>query len=73
MWLWAMTLTLDFQGQILIKPISQEWNGWLTWIEKDVSLLGSQDHFVILNFNLTKTLNLDFQGQILKKKAVYQE
>ena len=31
-----LTLTLDFQGQIL-KMLYQEWEGRLTWNEMDVS------------------------------------
>ena len=31
------TLTLDFQGQILKNAVSQEWEGLLTWNERDVS------------------------------------
>ena len=31
-----LTLTLDFQGQIL-KMLYQEWEGQLTWNERDVS------------------------------------
>ena len=32
-----MTLTLDFQGQILKTDVSQEWEGYLTWNERDMS------------------------------------
>ena len=31
-----LTLTLDFQGQIL-KMLYQEWKGRLTWNERDVN------------------------------------
>ena len=37
MWPWALTLTLDFQGQILKKSVSQEWEDRFTWNERDVS------------------------------------
>ena len=41
LWLWTvtppMTLTLDFQGQILKKVVTQDWDGRLTWNERDVS------------------------------------
>ena len=33
----AMTLTLDFQGQNFDKALCQEWNGQLTWKERDIS------------------------------------
>ena len=56
-----MSLTLDFQGQILQKPYPQEWDGWLTWNERDINW------HQLWNLTLLMTLTLDFQGQILKK------
>ena len=32
-----VTLTLDFQDQIFENVVSQEWEGRLTWKERDVS------------------------------------
>ena len=62
----AMTLTLDFQGQNLIKAISQECNGRLTW--KKGILLDRKSHPLCLNFDLTYV-----QGQILKKLCLEWE
>ena len=34
-----MTLTLDFQGQILKKVLTHEWDAWMTWNKRYVSRL----------------------------------
>ena len=72
-----LTLTLDFQGQILkmlyIRNGRADWHG-----TKGCESIGCYTHFVTFNFDLNHdldlstfpspmTLTLDFQGQILKK------
>ena len=32
-----MTLILDVQGKNIEIAVTQEWEGWLTWNERDVS------------------------------------
>ena len=54
-----MTLTLDFQGQILKKAASQEQEGRLTWKQKGCESIGSWIHIVTLNFDLTHVLDLE--------------
>ena len=66
MWPWALTLTLDFQGQILEKPYPRnrrtDWHGTKgIWIDRkpDPALW-------LWTLTSTVTLTLDFKGQILK-------
>ena len=37
LWPHPMTLTLDFHGTNIEIAVTQEWEGWLTWNERDVS------------------------------------
>ena len=69
-----MTLTLDFQGQILKKlyPWSgvANWHGLIgMWVDKKSDI----PTFVTFNFDLTCDLDLRFSRSNLKKKAVSQE
>ena len=57
MWLWVMTLTLDFEGQILIKLYHSnkmvDWHGL-----KECESIGCWTQVVTLNFDLTHDLDL---------------
>ena len=60
-----MTLTLDFRGQILKKSY-QEWDGRLTWNQRDVSRYNVGPMLWLSMSTSPMTLTLDFEGQILK-------
>ena len=62
-----MTLTLDFQGQILKKILTQEWDARSTWNERDVSQLNVGPMLWLSTLTSPMTSTLDFQGQILEK------
>ena len=59
---WIMTLTLDFQGQILKSCIYLEWGGRLTWNDGlwVNTTIESWTHYVPLTFNITHDLGLGF-------------
>ena len=60
MWPSAMTVTLDFQGEIL-KKISVIGMGWQIDMEKTgFELIGCWTHVVTLNFDLRDDLDLVF-------------
>ena len=64
-----MTLTLDFQGQILkmlyIRNGRADWHGMKEmWVDR---MLDSPCDFEVWPYPWTMTLTLEFQGQILKK------
>ena len=66
LWPWAMSLTLDFRGQILKNHISGM--GWPNDMErKGCEAIECWTHVVTFNVYLTHDLDLDFQGQIFKK------
>ena len=60
MWPWAMTLTLDFEGQIKKKSSIIGIRGWIDMEPKGYESIGCWTYIVTLNFDLSQ----DFQGQI---------
>ena len=61
-------LDLGFSRSNFEKVVSQEWDGRLTWNERDVSRY-NVGHMLLLwfsTFTSPMSLALDFQGQILK-------
>ena len=60
-------LYLGFSRLKFEKVVSQEWDGRLTWNERDVSRQNVGPMLWLSMFTSSMTLTLDFQGQILKK------
>ena len=60
-------LDLGFSRSNFEKIIYQEWDGWLTWDERDVNQENVGPLLWLSTFPTPMTLTLDFQGQILKK------
>ena len=60
-------LDLGFSRSNFENAVSQEWDGRLTWNERDVSLKDVTPTLWLSTLTSTMTLTLDFQGQILKK------
>ena len=60
-------LYLGFSRSKFEKVVSQEWDGRLTWNERDVSRQNVGPMLWLSMFTSSMTLTLDFQGQILKK------
>ena len=59
-------LYLGFSRSKFEKVVSQEWDGWLTWNERDVSWWDVTPTLWLWMSTSPMTLTLDFQGQILK-------
>ena len=59
-------LDLGFSRSNFEKVVSQEWDGRLTWNERDVSRYNVGHMLWFSTFTSPMTLALDFQGQILK-------
>ena len=62
-----MTLSVDCQGQILKKVVTQEWDAQLIWNERDVNQKDVRPTLLLWTVTLPMTLTHDFHGQILKK------
>ena len=60
-------LDLGFSRSNFENAVSQEWEGRLTWNEKDLSRQNVGLMLGISMFTSSMTLTLDFLGQILKK------
>ena len=60
-------LYLRFSRSNFENAVSQEWEGRLTWNERDVSRQNVGLMLWLSMFTSSITLSLDFQGQILKK------
>ena len=58
---------LGFSKSNFEKVVSQGWDGWLTWNERDVSRQNAGLMLWLSTFTSPMTLTLDFQGQISKK------
>ena len=63
-------LDLVFSRSNFEKVISQEWEGRLTWNERDLSRQNVGPMLWLSMFTSSMTLTLDFQGQILKKSCL---
>ena len=61
-----LDLDLGFSRSNFEKVLSQEWDGRLTWNERDVSRYNVGHMLWLSTFTSPMTLALDFQGQILK-------
>ena len=59
-------LDLGFSRSNFEKVLFYEWDGWLTWNERDVSRRNVGPMLWLSNYTSSMTLTLDFQGQILK-------
>ena len=59
-------LDLGFSRSNFGKVISQEWDGRLTWNQRDVSRWNVGPMLWLSTFTSSMTMTLDFQGQILK-------
>ena len=59
-------LDLGFSRSKPENAVSQEWDGWLTWNERDVSRKNVGPMVWLSTFTSTMTLTLDFQGQIFQ-------
>ena len=59
-------IDLGFSRSNFEKVVSQEWDGRLTWDERDVSRENVGPMLWLSTFPSLMTLTLDFQGQILK-------
>ena len=60
-------LDLGFSRSNFENALSHEWEGWLTWNERDASRWDVTPTLWLSTFPSPMTLTLDFQGQILKK------
>ena len=60
-------LDLGFSRSDFEKVLFYEWDGWLTWNERDVSRQNVGPMLWLSNYTSPMTLTLDFQGQIFKK------
>ena len=60
-------LDLGFSRSNFENAVSQEWEGRLTWNERDLSRQNVGPMLWLSMFTSSMTLTLDFQGQILKK------
>ena len=60
-------LDLGFSRSNFENAVSQEWEGSLTWNERDLSRQNVGPMLWLSMFTSSMTLTLDFQGQILKK------
>ena len=60
-------LDLGFSRSNFENAVSQEWEGRLSWNEKDLSRQNVGPMLWLSMFTSSMTLTLDFQGQILKK------
>ena len=59
-------LDLGFSRSNFEKVVSQEWDGRLTWNERDVNRYNVGHMLWFSTFTSPMILALDFQGQILK-------
>ena len=59
-------LDLGFSMSNFEKVVSQEWDGWFTWNERDVSRYDVAPTLWLSTLTSTMTLTFNFQGQILK-------
>ena len=59
-------LDLGFSRSNFEKVVSQEWDGWFTWNERDVSRYDVAPTLWLSTLTSTMTLTFNFQGQILK-------
>ena len=60
-------LDLGFSRSNFENAVSQEWEGRLTWNERDLSRQNVGPMLWLSMFTSSMTLTLDFQGQIMKK------
>ena len=60
-------LDLGFSRSNFENAVSKEWEGRLTWNERDLSWQNVGPMLCLSMFTSSMTLTLDFQGQILKK------
>ena len=60
-------LDLGFSRSNFENAVSQEWEGRLTWNERDLRRQNVGPMLWLSMFTSSMTLTLDFQGQILKK------
>ena len=60
-------LDLRFSRSNFENAVSQEWEGRLTWNERDLSRQNVGPMLWLSMFTSSMTLTLDFQGQIMKK------
>ena len=60
-------LDLGFSRSNFENAVSQEWEGRLTWNERDLSWQNVGPMLWLSMFTSSMTLTLDFHGQILKK------
>ena len=66
-------LDLGFSRSNFENAVSQEWEGRLTWNEKDLSRQNVGPMLWLSMFTSFMTLTLDFQGQTLKKSNLRNE
>ena len=64
---WPIYMELKGCESICENAVSQEWEGRLTWNEKDLSRQNVGPMLWLSMFTSSMTLTLDLQGQILKK------